>query len=288
MHARHDPKSKTVVLSGKVVSGGAPAAGVAVSFAAITESTRTLTPFGPARTNAAGEFSIRRRITETTSYQAEVEATFRPCSSPSTAPGGCLLETVTPPVGAQARVRVPGPRDARLAPKPRAQALARRINLRPDDFPPGWQAVGQSFSLFPCRGFRPDLSRLTINGEADSDLFVSETAAALSSVSVYASAAQARIAVARVGTLAAARCVAREIRDDETTVHRVGRVTFRGLGGEVHAFRIEVSDEDGSGYVDLVWMRHGRAVTQFVAVAVGGLPAEADLLAKVAARARAG
>ena len=288
LRAQHDPKSKSVQLTGKVTSVGEPEAGVEVSFVSLIEATDDISSFGPVLTNAAGEFRIRRPISRTTQFQAGVRPTLRPCSSPSTAPGGCVSETVTPPFGAQVRVRVPGPRDAKLVLKQRAQALARRINLRLTDFPAGWEATGQSFSFFPCRGFSPDLSRLTLNGDVESEIFVSDTAAAFSSVSVYANAAQARSAIARVGTLAAARCVAREIRSDGATVHRVGRASFSGLGGEVHAFRLDVSDEDGSGHLDLVWMRHGRVVTHVVVTAVADFPAEPEVLAKVAARARAG
>lgn len=97
-------------------------------------------------------------------------------------------------------------------------------------------------------------------------------------------------AYGKLATLAAARCVAKEVRSDGATV-KVEPVSFAGLGSPLRAFRLVVKDGELEGFIDLVWIRQGRTLVQvgFLSFAgLGDLPFETDVLRKVAARARSG
>jgi hypothetical protein len=109
LRARHYPERRIVVLSGRVTAAGEPVKGAKVAFGVIRKSLPAggAVPFvGPAKTNASGAFSFRHRIRETTRYFTDVLIPPRPCSGPSTAPGGCLRETVSRPQFAVTTVRV--------------------------------------------------------------------------------------------------------------------------------------------------------------------------------------
>ena len=289
LRARHDAIAKTVVLSGKLTAAGLPEAGVKVRFSAYLESSDDFASFGPVTTNVAGEFAVRRRLETTTRFSASVEAVRRLCSAGSTAPGGCLAETVSPPSGVSVIVRARSPRDPRLEPRTRDQALALRINLKLGDFPPGWKAFAVPNAVFPCRGFQPNLSKLTVRGEAESPVFIEEKelGAAWSSASIYDTDQQALTAFDRQARSAAAQCVANEAIQEGTIVSSVEPIPFPRLGNQTRAFRIVVSDPEASGYLDLVWIRQGRAVIHMGFVALEELAIERGLAAKLAARARA-
>lgn len=286
LRARHDAKTKSVVLTGKLTAAGEPEPGVEISFGASTDSSSDFTSFGPVTTNALGEFSIRRHVERTTQFSASADTTVRPCTAPSSAPAGCLAETVSPPSGAATIVRVRRASDPKLAARPRDQALARRISLKLADFPPGWQAF-DTFPVFSCPGFRPRLSDLTVAGDLESPTFATEQGVASSRASIYISEAQARTAFAREARLAAARCFADELRADGYTVLQLKPLPFASLGSETRAFRVVASDREEVLTLDLVSFRQGRAVVHMgFASLVQPLPIENDLAAKVAARAR--
>jgi hypothetical protein len=69
--------------------------------------------FAPAdaRTDAKGRFTIRKRISKTTTFEVDVPEQIGPCQGSSAAPGGCVTTTVSP-VGLK-RVRVAVPRTHR-------------------------------------------------------------------------------------------------------------------------------------------------------------------------------
>jgi hypothetical protein len=288
LRARHDPKAKTVVLSGKMTAAGQPEPGVEISFAASTDSFSETAFFGPVTTNASGEFSIRRHVERTTQFSASVDPRTRPCQAPSSAPAGCPAETVSPPPSASAVVRVRGANDPRLAARARDQALARRINLKLSDFPAGWEAF-DTFPLWTCAGFKPRLRDLTVSGDFESRAFASEQAVASSRASVYLSEAQARVAFRREARLEAVRCWAKEVRAEGANVLQLGAVPFRPLGSETRAFRLVFAEGEQVVTLDLVSFRQRRVVVHLgFASVVQALPIEEDLAAKVAARARGG
>lgn len=287
--ARHDEKAKTVVLSGRLMAAGEPRAGVSVSFGAYVNSSEDFSNFGPVTTDASGKFSIRRRIESTTQFSASVQqdSGFLPCTAPSTAPAGCLTETISAPSGGSAYVRVRRAIDAKLVRNARDQALARRTNLKLADFPPNW-VVYDVPDFLRCEGFDPKMSDLTVTGEAESPAFLNEQEGfAGSRTSVYLTEAHAQAAFEREAQLAFARCIAKEAEDDDYELRSLGRITFPGLGQATKAFRIVAEYEDEIEYLDLVSFRRGRTVVhmQFAAVAMP-LPTEKELAAKVAARAR--
>lgn len=288
LSASYDPSRKTAVLKGRLLSAGRPEPGVAVELAASTDGSNDFSFHAPVVTNAAGEFTARQRVTASTSFTASVEPVVRACQAPSTAAGGCLSETVAPPMSASAHLHVRGKREARLVPRARDQALARRASLRAEDFPAGWQGVDSPDPFFPCPDFEPDLSKLTVGGEASSPLFLApdESAAAWSATEVYATVEQARTAFVRTATIAAPRCVAKENQGDGTTIVSVGAHTFARVGDTSRAFRIVVSDSEGTGYLDLVYVRRGRTLMRTAFAGLADLsPLETTLVKAVAARA---
>lgn len=285
LRARHDAKTKSVVLSGKLTAVGEPVPGVPVSFAATTDSFADSTFFGPVRTNAAGEFTVRRHVERTTLYSAAIDSELQDCTGPSSAPAGCVAETSSTPPTVSAIVKVRKASDPKLAGRARDQARARRINLKLSDFPAGWEAY-DTFPPFACAGFKPRLSDLTVTGESESRAFASEQGFASSRAAIYVNESQARTAFQREARLGAARCLADELEGDGAAVLQLRAVPFPLLGSETRAFRVVSSYREDVLTVDLVSFRRGRTVVHLgFASAVQPLPIAQDLAAKVAARA---
>ena len=286
LRARHDPKAKSVVLTGRLTAAGEPEPGVDVSFGAVTESASGFTSFGPVKTNDAGEFTITQPVQRTTQFVALADPAIGPCTTPSSAPAGCLAESVVPPPGAVAFVRIREPSDPKLVVRTRDQALARRINLRQSDFPAGW-APFETFPVFSCPGFKPKLSDLTVSGDVESLAFATDQAIASSRASIYVSETQAQVAFKRLARLAAARCFADLVRAGGATVLQLRKISFPALGSETRAFRVVASDRELIVTFDFVTFRRGRAVVQLgFGSLVQPLPIAHELAAKVAARAR--
>jgi hypothetical protein len=291
LRARYVAKTKTALLSGRFTVLGEPQRGAEIQFVGSTSGGDDVSFFGPVRTNARGEFSIKRAVDRTTRFQASVNLPPRACSGPSSASAGCLSETVTKPEDASAFVVVPRPTDPKRAIRPGDQRLARRATLKAGDFPSGWEAAEADPSDL-CDGFRPDLSDVSVSGMAISPTFVSETEVAASRTSVYLTERQARKAFEREAKLAAAGCIADELRAEGVSVRSVGAFAFPKVGGVVRAFRIVVAEEEPENavvYFDLVSLRVRRVVVHFVFAGFSAPPpSELDLAAKVAARARRG
>jgi len=286
LQARHDPKAKSVVLTGRLTAVGEPEPGVDVSFGALTDSASDSTSFGPVKTNDAGEFTITRPVVRSTQFIASADTVPGPCTTPSSAPAGCVAETVAPAPSASTIVKVREATDPKLVVRTRDQALARRINLRQSDFPVGWESF-ETLPVFSCPGFKPKLTDLTVNGDLESLTFGTEEAVASSRASIYLSEAQAQTAFERQARLAAARCFADLLRADGATVLQLRKISFPPLGSATRAFRVVASDREDVVTVDLITFRRGRAVVQlgFVSL-VQPLPIAHELAAKVAARAR--
>lgn len=110
LRARHIPAKKTVVLRGRVVAAGKPVPQAEVVFGVVRKSLPegSGVPFvGPALTSVDGKFIFRHRIAETTLYLTHVWPVLRGCSAASTAPAGCVSETIwESPSLASVRVRV--------------------------------------------------------------------------------------------------------------------------------------------------------------------------------------
>ncbi len=287
LRAAHDAKRRTVVLRGLLTAEGRPEPGREITLGVSTGAGDTSTSMTVGTTNASGEFTIRRRVTQSTQFFAFVEPAIGACSSSSSAPAGCLSETVASPDGASAVVRIRGANEARLAARAQDQARARRIGLKPSDFPAGWVSFDPFPPLFACGGFRPKLSDLTVTGEFESTMGT-EQAIAGSRVSLYADEAQARSALRREARLEAARCIANDARSDGATIRQVGAIQFQSLGAETRAFRLVLVDGENVLYIDLVGFRRGRTVVHLLFVGVAEpLSIENELALKVSARASA-
>lgn len=292
VQARQEPKSGMVVVSGRVTAVGQPESAADVTVLASRASAKELPAIGTARTNAAGEYSFRYRERESTVYIVDAFLEPRECDEPSTAPAGCASETVAaPPPSGGPGVRIRRPSEARLAVRARDQALAVRIGLKRADLPRGW-GEWSFFSGLRCRAFNPDLRRLTATGWSESGQFGRvDVAAAESRVTVYASEEQARIAFAREARLAAAQCLAAELRR-EGLLGGARSIEAPLVGDERHAFRIATRgwagpSPSGRRTVDLLSFRRGRVVVHLGFEGVSARVQHA-VAAKLAARARRG
>ncbi len=289
LRAKHDPKAKSVVLSGRLTSVGKPRAGVPISLSGFSASSEKFTDFPSVKTNAAGEFSVRGRIERTTEYFASVRAEVGPCAAPSAAPRGCISESVAPPSPARAAAVVRKKTDPKLAVGRADLARAREANLKLSDFPPGWGSFRLLTPFDLCPKVTPNLSALTATGEAESPIFLTgETTAAASRSTVYATAGQARTVFEKEAVRAVIDCIADDARDDEgTTVQSVGPFSFPRLGHQTRAFRLVVADPNAITYLDLVCFRQDRTVVRLLFTAAGGpLDLERTLAAAVSARTR--
>jgi hypothetical protein len=289
LRAKHDPKAKTVLLSGRLTTLGVPEAGVPVELYSNVNDPNAFSSTFDARTNANGEFQVRRRVVQSTQYVAAVDAQPGPCGAPSSAPAGCVSETLTPPGAAYAAVVLRAKTDPKLAARARDRALAREAALKLKDFPTGWEPYSSSLPIELCTRFKPDLSALTATGEWDSPAFLTDTTGAASSTTVYATVADARTAFRKEAQLAVARCLADDARDDaDATVHSVGPLSFPRVGHETRAFRVVAEFErEGVVYLDLISLRRGRVVVHMwvSSIDVPLDPLERSLAAAVAARA---
>ena len=94
--ATYTSKTRTFVLTGKVVAGAAPEPGAEVVVERLAG--QKITKFGSATTNANGTYTIKKLIRQTKSAQTlhlDVGATEQPgaCTAPPLAPAGCLAQT---------------------------------------------------------------------------------------------------------------------------------------------------------------------------------------------------
>jgi len=108
---RYDKKTRDAVVTGRVTELGQPQSGAVVEYAAVSASSSGSIVVGAAvkrvRASATGTFTIRTRISKTTTFLLDVANTVGPCQAPSTAPRGCLSETVEGTGEKDVRVVVP-------------------------------------------------------------------------------------------------------------------------------------------------------------------------------------
>jgi hypothetical protein len=292
LEGRYDAKTSSVVLDGRITAAGEPDAGVTLGFARAGEwspDQSRETFYSPeVSSGASGEFTVvRRGVKESTAYFAHTFLHGGPCREPSSAPAGCLSETVAKaPVGVE-YVRIRRPTDAKLAPRTVDDALARRIALTVADLPGGWSA-GDLFVRHRCRASIANLSRLTARGYHETERLERRRAAASSRVTVYASERQARTAFGREARMQAASCLAADYRKYRSArVLGVRAIPFAKLGEERRAFRIVLRDEAGRRSIDLISFRLGRAVVHLAFEALA-TKHERAAAAMVVARARSG
>jgi hypothetical protein len=105
-HARYLPKSRRVLVTGKLTADGQPRAGVRVVIAA------GLADWGKVRTHADGSYSLSRRVrpgprARTLKIDAYLNLSGGSCSDPPAVPAGCVDEGVSPPLDGHAKVKIP-------------------------------------------------------------------------------------------------------------------------------------------------------------------------------------
>jgi hypothetical protein len=110
LRASYQTRTRTLVVSGRVLALGKPAAGVRVSlfadWAGTPADTFALTEFRDLTTRSDGSFRLsepRRKIVEPgqaakLDISAFVDAVPGACAAPTTAPGGCVDDSLSPPV----------------------------------------------------------------------------------------------------------------------------------------------------------------------------------------------
>jgi hypothetical protein len=98
----YNAKLRDAVLTGRVTEGGKAQANATVFAASLT----SLEPIR-ARTNAAGRFTIKTRVTATTTFFVQVPDQTEACQGASTAPAGCASTTVSASASKRVRVVVP-------------------------------------------------------------------------------------------------------------------------------------------------------------------------------------
>lgn len=195
------------------------------------------------------------------------------------------------------------PRLEKLALRPADMRLAQQAAVQRSDLGVGWTRTHSPASEqrpLGCPGYRPDFSKFTISGQADS-VFTSRGGAAsvVSHVEVYATKADARGDFALSTQPPVARCLGVMLRQDAAS--DAGGFTFKllssrrvvapRLGERAAAYRI-VSELSKGGtslriYVDVVVVLRGRSIGGvFFTGALKPLAGQQNVAARMAARLR--
>lgn len=183
--------------------------------------------------------------------------------------------------------------DPKEAFTPADRATAKSMVLVRGDLTVGWKSVRSPADEadVSCASFNPNLSDLTLTGEAETEFEHGQTGASIFSyASVYQTSANARAGWARTMKPALTRCFAEVIRDsvgkDATvTFTKQGRVAFPAVAPRVFALRIVCvvgsagSDVKVPVTLDLVVLGRGRGEVALMAIGLGKGIAPADLRA---------
>jgi hypothetical protein len=162
--------------------------------------------------------------------------------------------------------------------KPAVQARARGITLRAADLPgSGWDTASSGFDLAAlphCPFYKPDESDLTENGSAGSPTFHRPDGSdATSSVVIFATAAQGRIAYRRIVKPALARCLGRFFALSGASLRSVSTLSLPRFGERSAAYRVSLLVPGHPKRVpvamDLVLVNRARVD---LAIAFTGLP----------------
>ncbi|MFL5680145.1 MAG: hypothetical protein ACJ77B_06040, partial [Chloroflexota bacterium] len=182
IRARYDARAHQAVFTGDLLDQGKPRVGVEIDFSPTDDPERARS----VETDAAGHFQIAWPITETTEFNVSAfPEEPGPCTSASTAPGGCRNESAATPPDRRITVNVARAPNGRQALNRADSAAAVRVNLHPADFPAGWTSRPLDPShLSLCPGFQPNETALTVTGMSYSRNFgtPSQDAAALTRV----------------------------------------------------------------------------------------------------------
>jgi hypothetical protein len=188
-----------------------------------------------------------------------------------------------------------GSRDPQKAPRAEDQAHAETIVFHLGDFPAGWYS--QPSPDDSAEGgddcFEPDMSDLTVNGEAQSDYFGSETDFAFSFASIFESEADAHSAYDRYLERDLATCVADAVsqgieqaaKDDgqraNTRTTSVQRIDLGSIGDRAQGYRARVEFTVGPtkipAVIDFDIVQRERAIAMVAYLSVfHAFPAELE------------
>jgi hypothetical protein len=184
---------------------------------------------------------------------------------------------------------------------PADQAWAARATLRPRDVPASFtvRRAGMATGNAPlrCAGFQPDLSDLTITGEALSPMFQSSAGTTIfSGAEIYTSVHDEREAWRRTARPEALRCVGQlfeslsasglRVKVMRRLVRVAPRVGDRAISFRIAA-RITAQGISVPAWIDLLAVASGRADATLVVISVRAAPPavlERTLLATLARR----
>jgi hypothetical protein len=174
--------------------------------------------------------------------------------------------------------------------RPADQAWAKRATLRPADLPTSFTAirVGTKPKGGPlrCPGFQPDLSDLTITGEAVSPVFQNQATGMTiyAGSEVYRSVHDEREAWRRTARREALRCVAGELQQSSLSGVRIKvsrrfmrvapRVGERAISGRIVA-SVSAQGLTIPVWIDLLGVARGRADATLIVSAVRAAPSAA-------------
>lgn len=207
------------------------------------------------------------------------------------------IVSATLATGAIAAPGDPEQRDIR----PADQARAQGANLRLADLPRGFRSFARSNAKAKppvCGNFRPDLSDLTITGEAGSPAFLrADGTTIFSSAEVYRTLGEANASWRRTARKEALPCIAQQLERESATgavqIDIRSYVQARGpaLGDRSTKFRfVAVVESQGRRvrmWIDLLTVGSGRADASLVVFTVRRPPPvalEGSLLGKLARR----
>jgi hypothetical protein len=209
LHARYERKSKTVVLTGRMIEAGLPVANAELYFTK-TVGSDSYDGFAETRTRTDGTYSFKARTLRTADFAVTARSTVGPCSTPSTAPAGCLASTTVPPDSASTTVWVSVRGGAVRSYRRADQRRAETENLASSDFPSGFDVLPGGADNCANQGHESDL---TITGENSSPSFFNlehddslRGVEATGLARVYATRSQAQQALKREARLHTVRC----------------------------------------------------------------------------------
>jgi hypothetical protein len=203
-------------------------------------------------------------------------------------------------VVATAAAAAPGDPERRAI-RPADQAWARRANLRAADLPAGYTSSRtgsrQDNAPLTCPGFKPDLSDLTITGEALSPVFQSRAGTTIfSAAEVYSTVRDEHESWRRTARREALRCVARmmdqisaqglRVTVTSRVVRPAPRVGERSISFRIGA-KVEAQGVTIPAWFDLIGVARGRADATLLISSVARPPSaslEQKLLATLARR----
>ena len=179
------------------------------------------------------------------------------------------------------------------------QSRAEAVVVRASDFPGGWtSARHEQQSAKTC--LNPDLSDLTVTGQADSRDFSLQSFFVNSSATIMRSADEAKTAYERQATGDLPKCIADQLgksiessSDVAIDVKHTGvrELDFPRLADRSRAYRATLDLDFGGAatraYVDFVFLQRGRTLATVAFASVGQEPQKGldeELAARVAGR----